>query len=57
VDLVNAQPVLQSSCLGDRPEGARDKVRAVYPKIDWQHQLEYGQALGLGSRAYDLVKL
>jgi uncharacterized Fe-S center protein len=29
----------------------------VYAKIDWQHQLEYGQALGLGNRAYELVKL
>lgn len=57
VDLLNAQPALQSSCLGDNPEAAGDKVRAVYKKIDWQHQLEYGQSLGLGSRAYDLVKV
>jgi uncharacterized Fe-S center protein len=57
VDLLNAQPTLQSSCLGDNPEAAGDKVRAVYKKIDWQHQLEYGQSLGLGSRAYDLVKV
>ncbi|MCU0588083.1 MAG: DUF362 domain-containing protein [Syntrophobacteraceae bacterium] len=57
VDLLNAQPALRSSCLADHPEACGDKIRAVYAKIDWQHQLEYGQALGLGNRAYELVKL
>ncbi len=57
VDLLNAQPALQSSCIGDHPEASRDKVRAVYRKIDWQHQLQYGESLGLGSRAYGLVKI
>jgi len=57
MDLVNAQPSLQSSCIADRPEAAHDKVRAVYKKIDWEHQLRYAEDLGLGSRAYELVKI
>jgi hypothetical protein len=57
VDLLNAQPALQSSCLRDKPEAAWDKVRAVYRNIDWQHQLQYGESLGLGSRTYELVKM
>ena len=57
VDLLNAQPALQSSCLGDNPDAAGDKVRAVYKQIDRQHQLQYAQSVGLGSRAYELVKV
>lgn len=57
IDMVNAQPALQSSCLKDSPEAHFDKVRAVYPKIDWQHQLDYAEQLALGSRSYDIVRL
>lgn len=56
-DLLNAQPVLESSCLKGVANAREDKMRAVYPKIDWQHQLLYAEQLGLGMRAYDLVKL
>lgn len=27
-----------------------DKLRELYPKIDWTRQLEYGEEIGLGSR-------
>lgn len=57
VDLLNAQPVLQSSCLKDVPNADRDKVKAVYPRIEWQHQLQYAEELGLGSRSYELIQL
>lgn len=57
VDLLNAQPALASSCLKDHPAPDQDKVRAVYSKVDWQHQLEYAEELGMGTRAYDLVRL
>jgi uncharacterized protein len=57
VDLLNEQPILQSSCLKDIANAHQDKIRAVYPKIDWAHQLEYAENLTLGSRAYELVKL
>ncbi len=56
-DLLNAQPVLESSCLKGVADAHADKIRAVYPRIDWRHQLQYAETLGLGKRAYDLVKL
>jgi len=57
-DLVNAQPGLPGSKLGAAglPPGT-DKLRELYPKIDWTRQLEYGEAIGLGSRRYTLVTL
>ncbi|NLI81845.1 MAG: DUF362 domain-containing protein [Deltaproteobacteria bacterium] len=57
MDLVNAQPPLLSSCLKDNPGAHGDKVRAVYPNIDWEHQLHYAEAIGLGSRTYQLIPL
>jgi uncharacterized Fe-S center protein len=55
IDLVNAQPPLASSCLDDSEAARTDKVRAIYPKIDWRHQLDYAAKLGLGSREYELI--
>ena len=57
MDLVNAQPALASSCIKDSPHAEHDKVKAVYPKVNWQHQLQYAQKVGLGSRSYDLIRL
>ncbi len=55
VDLVNAQPGLESSSLpaAGRPVGA-DKFRALHPKVDWEIQLRHAERLGLGSRRYVL---
>jgi uncharacterized protein len=57
MDLVNAQAPLASSCLKDHPLAHEDKVKAVYPRIEWQHQLTYGETLGLGSCSYELIRL
>ena len=57
VDMINAQPLLESSCLGGIKEPCPDKIRAVYPKIDWQRQLDYAAELGLGSREYELATI
>lgn len=57
VDLLNAQPPLSSSCIKDSPFAANDKVKAVYPHIDWAAQLVYAEELGLGSRSYELIQL
>lgn len=54
VDLVQAQPGNPLSCLGETCSAGCDKFRDVYPNIDWTIQLDYGQSLGLGARAYDL---
>jgi uncharacterized Fe-S center protein len=55
VDLVNSQPLLESSCLKDTEQPCADKIRAVYPHIDWERQLIYASELGIGSREYELV--
>lgn len=33
----------------------KDIFREIYPEVDWSVQLSYAQALGLGSRSYELV--
>ena len=33
----------------------KDIWRALYPDVDWQVQLDYGEKIGLGSRKYELV--
>jgi uncharacterized protein len=57
-DLLNAQAGLPSSCLkGDALAPGSDKIRAVYPVIPWEHQLEYAELVGLGHRAYELISV
>jgi uncharacterized Fe-S center protein len=29
----------------------------MFPSIDWEHQLDYAENIGIGSRKYELVKL
>ncbi len=55
-DLVNQAPGLPGSCLKDQAPGT-DKFRDIYPKIDWEIQLEYGEQLGLGTQEYELVRI
>ncbi len=55
VDLVNSQPYLESSCLKGTEQPCADKIRAVYPHINWERQLIYASELGIGSREYELV--
>jgi uncharacterized protein len=55
VDLLNSQPALQHSCFKDPEKAKTDKVKAVYPKVNWEHQLKYAAKVGLGSREYELI--
>ncbi len=57
MDLLNAQPHLKSSCIAGEPAANLDKVRAVYPNIDWQHQLNYAEEIGIGTKSYELVPI
>jgi hypothetical protein len=55
-DLMNAQAGLPSSCLeGGALDPGSDKIRAVYPMIPWEHQLEYAEQVGLGVRSYEFI--
>lgn len=56
VDLVNQQAALPGSCLTLNREAGKDKIRGIYPKVDWEIQLAYAEKIGLGSRAYELQK-
>ncbi len=56
-DLLNAQPILPNSKIGSLDPPPEDKIRAVYPKIDWEHQLAYAESLGLGRRDYELIRI
>jgi uncharacterized Fe-S center protein len=56
-DLVNGEAALPGSCLDTALEPGEDKFRALYPKVDWTHQLAYGQKLKLGNRAYALKEI
>ncbi len=55
VDLVNGAPGNPLSGLKDALAAGDDKFRALYPNVDWSHQLEYGAGIGLGTREYELI--
>ena len=48
---------IETSCLKETAKPCADKIRAVYPEIGWEIQLDYGAGLGMGSRAYELVEI
>lgn len=56
-DLVNQSPGNPLSALEKALEPGADKFKALFPDIDWRHQLEYAEKIGLGSRKYELVRL
>ncbi len=56
-DLVNQAPGNPMSNLESGLEPGADKFRAMFPNIDWEHQLDYAEKIGIGSRKYELVKL
>ncbi len=56
-DLVNQEKALPGSLLETNLNPGEDKFKGLYPSVDWEYQLEYAQDLGLGKRAYKLIKL
>lgn len=54
VDMVNQEPALPGCCLETNTAAGEDKFKGLYPKVDWEIQLDYAQQLGLGSRTYVL---
>jgi hypothetical protein len=55
VDLVNQQSGLRNTALKSNFDPGEDKFAALFPKANWQKQLEYAEQLGLGMRTYELV--
>jgi len=56
-DLVNQQEALPGTILETNLKPGEDKFKGLYPDVDWEHQLDYAQKIGLGTRKYRLVKL
>jgi len=57
VDLVNQQSGNHASKLPKNWENGEDKFRALYPEVDWSIQLSYAEAIGLGTKEYELIKV
>jgi uncharacterized Fe-S center protein len=57
VDLVNRQPGIAGSALKKRTGARVDKLRHLYPDVDWNIQVEHARSLGLGTTAYELIKI
>ena len=59
VDAVNAQTPLRGSAAGGE-EGhvhAHDHFQRIHPDTDWRSCLEHGEKIGIGTRAYELIKI
>ena len=57
VNLVNQEQALPGSCLEANLAPGEDKFKGLYPQINWEHQLDYAENLGIGTRNYDLTYL
>ncbi len=57
VDLVNGEAGNRYSKLSKNWNPGEDKFRAVYPEVDWNIQLAYGEEIGLGTKEYELIKI
>lgn len=55
VDLVTEAQGNPTSRLKSHCAPGEDKIRGLYPDIDWEVQLEYAEEIGLGNRAYELI--
>jgi uncharacterized Fe-S center protein len=56
-DLVNQERALPGSCLKENTDAGKDKFKGLYPKVDWEIQLEYAEKIKLGTRDYVLEKI
>ena len=57
VDLLNTEQGITESALMAGYERGQDKIRGLYPKIDWEIQLNYAEKLAIGTRDYELIKV
>ncbi|PWR71475.1 DUF362 domain-containing protein [Methanospirillum lacunae] len=57
VDLINQQPGIKESCLHEHHAPGEHKFTGLWAKVDGEHQIRYGERMGLGSREYRLVEV
>ena len=55
VDLLNKAKINELSKIKDCK--VEDKIKCVYPDIDWMVQLNYAQSLGMGNLKYELIEI
>jgi len=56
-DAVNAMPIAPNSMLSEAEHCHHDHFDDVHPNTSWKQGLEYAEAIGLGSREYELIKI
>lgn len=56
-DLVTAAPVAPGSLLDGKAAPGDDKFARIHPETRGLVQLEYGEAIGLGTRKYQLIRI
>jgi uncharacterized Fe-S center protein len=56
-DLVNEAPALRNGGLSSSYRAGGDKFRDLHPEVDSTVQLRYAEALGLGTRDYELIEV
>jgi uncharacterized Fe-S center protein len=56
IDLINQQPSLPNSAIPEAKLCEGDKFGVIHG-VDWTHQFRYAEQMGLGSTAYELVKI
>ncbi|MFN4217458.1 MAG: 4Fe-4S ferredoxin, partial [Brevinematales bacterium] len=59
-DLVNQAPILVGSKITDHHphyDPSSDRFFLIHPHTNWQEGLAYAEAIGLGTRQYDLIRL
>lgn len=57
-DAINAQPVNPGSFLADTHDHDHDDhFHAMHPDTNWRAAVEHGEAIGLGSTEYELIRI
>ncbi len=54
-DMLNIAPANKGSKVDSCK--VEDKIKCVYPDVDWETQLEYAEKIGLGSNNYELIEI
>ena len=57
IDLINKQQGIKDTCLHEHHHPGENKFTGVWSKVDGEHQIEYGEKIGLGSRKYNLIEV
>jgi uncharacterized protein len=56
-DSVNKAPVIQNSKIGGIHDKDQDRIKAVFPEINWQAGLDYAEKIGLGTNKYEIIQV